>query len=498
MVRSSLSALIGLMVLAAPLAAQDTIRKGVIKKVDAVRGTLTVTVDGADHELTLSDESQVWDAAMRPIAERLKHAAFKPGAAVMFKAEKRDGKLVVIGLKLGGENQPPPGIQKARIKKVDVDRMVLTLTVEGKDQEFAVTDKTRVPGDPEGGAQKQIKDGKLKAGAEVFFKAEEQDGKQVLAGVKLVDPGGGAPPRTIERVDTSRLRPLPELGTARYQEYEGGLYPGGKNEPPEAHAALGLARARKVQPLDELGKPSPTGKMVLLSIGMSNTTQAFSTFMQLAKDDPAKNPRLVLVDGAQGGMAARQIIDPDDRGPGTRFWTTVDQRLKAAGVARAQVQAVWIKQADAGPTQGFPGYARRLQQHLAQIVHILDERFPNLQLVYLSSRTYAGYARTPLNPEPYAFESAFSVKWLIEQQLKGEVDFNCDPAKGAVKAPWLGWGPYLWANGTTKRADGFSYEEADFSSDGTHPSASGRRKVAELLLKFFKTDPTARSWFTGS
>ena len=34
--------------------------------------------------------------------------------------------------------------------------------------------------------------------------------------------------------------------------------------------------------------------------------------------------------------------------------------------------------------------------------------------------------------------------------------------------------------------------------DGTHPSDSGREKVARLLLDFFKTDPTAKSWFVES
>jgi lysophospholipase L1-like esterase len=30
--------------------------------------------------------------------------------------------------------------------------------------------------------------------------------------------------------------------------------------------------------------------------------------------------------------------------------------------------------------------------------------------------------------------------------------------------------------------------------DGVHPSESGRRKVADLLLNFFKTDSLAAAW----
>ncbi len=196
-------------------------------------------------------------------------------------------------------------------------------------------------------------------------------------------------------------------------------------------------------------------------------------------------------------MTAAAIQNSDDGGRGKQYWDTVDQRLRQAGVSREQVQVIWIKQADAGPNQGFPKYAQTLQSELVRIVQIFPARFPNVKLVYLSSRTYGGYATTGLNPEPYAYESAFSVKWLIEQQISGDKSLNFDPARGEVNAPWLSWGPYLWANGSTKREDGFAYEPADFTpNDGTHQSPSGQRKVGQLLLKFFESDSTTKPWFT--
>jgi len=172
--------------------------------------------------------------------------------------------------------------------------------------------------------------------------------------------------------------------------------------------------------------------------------------------------------------------------------------LKNANSSREQVQIVWIKQADAGPSQGFPAYAKKLEEELERIVRLFPKRFPNVKMVYLSSRTYGGFATSGLNPEPYAYESAFSVKWLIERQIKGETDLNFDPKKGDVKAPWLSWGPYLWANGTKKRADGFSYEQSDFTAnDGTHLTPACQEKVGRLMLEFFRNDSTSRIWIHG-
>src|SRR5829696_6695868 len=92
------------------------------------------------------------------------------------------------------------------------------------------------------------------------------------------------------------LTPLPVLGAGDYQGFQGGLYPGGANDRPLAHKVTGLAQATAVVPRDAAGAPDPNGKIVFLSVGMSNCTQEFSRFVQLANADPSKHPRVVLVD----------------------------------------------------------------------------------------------------------------------------------------------------------------------------------------------------------
>jgi hypothetical protein len=127
-------------------------------------------------------------------------------------------------------------------------------------------------------------------------------------------------------------------------------------------------------------------------------------------------------------------------------------------------------------------------------VQIAKARYPNLAIAYLSSRTRA-YVTEPsgLNPEPFAHESGFAVKWLIEEQIAGNPTLRF--AGSDAPAPWLAWGPYLWADGEVPRADGLVWSCADTTFDFTHPSFAGSAKVADQLLAFFETDPSARRWF---
>src|SRR5262249_41290842 len=158
------------------------------------------------------------------------------------------------------------------------------------------------------------------------------------------------------------------------------------------------------------------------------------------------------------------------------------------GSSRAQAQVVWLKEARRGPTEGWPAATDSLRNDLGTIVRIIKQKLPHVRLLYLSSRIYAGYATSLLNPEPSAYEAGFAVKQLVEAQIDGVDSLAYAPPVGDPRAPWMAWGPYLWADGLTPRSDGLTWQCGDFQSDGTHPSTSGRDKVAHALLAFFRSD----------
>lgn len=178
-------------------------------------------------------------------------------------------------------------------------------------------------------------------------------------------------------------------------------------------------------------------------------------------------------------------VDPDGRP-----WQEAMNRITNAKVTPAQVQVAWVKLANKGPGGSMKDHLTKLEADTTKVLQNAKAKFPNLRIAYLGSRIWAGNANNGLNPEPYAYESAFGVRHLIQQQMKGE------PALADDKAPLLLWGPYLWAEGTKgRKLDALKWEPQDFNNDGTHPSESGREKVSKLLLDFFSTDPLAKSWF---
>ena len=303
-------------------------------------------------------------------------------------------------------------------------------------------------------------------------------------------PGTGTP-----------LTALNDLGTGVYgtgcpepEGCEGGLYPNGSNTDPNPHASDGTTIGEGIQPRDADGNVDPTnGSIVFMSLGVSNTQQPFIDFMNAANGEPLRNPRVAIVNGALGGETADKLASPT----AGYLATVLDYILPMYGHTAQQVAAVFLDTVDSGDNSGFPSDAKTLRGYLETIASDVKTDFPNLAFAYLGPLNYTGYSQgvSTVLPEPQAYDSGWADKWVIEDQINGTC-CNYDPARGTVVAPWMGWGSYYWSNGLLARQDGTYWSCQELNSDGTHPAyPGGHLKIAEGLLNFLKTDPSATPWF---
>lgn len=272
--------------------------------------------------------------------------------------------------------------------------------------------------------------------------------------------------------------PITDLTTPYLGVGEPGLYPGGLNVPSGAHLAYGIAQAAMITPRLADGTADANGLIGLVLLGISNANQEGARFEREADAHAEHAGRVVIVDAAQGGVGATEMDEASDP-----YWSSVfDHRLAAAGVDPDQVQAVWLKTSLFGETStgAFPQRIEPLRTALRGLVGVLAERCPNLRLIFVSSRIW--------KPVPtFAYETGFAVKALIQDQL--------DDVGGLGSGPWIGWGPYLWADGTTPRLDGFTWQPEDIEGDGVHPAPTAEWKVANLLRRHLREHPLATGWY---
>ena len=270
--------------------------------------------------------------------------------------------------------------------------------------------------------------------------------------------------------------------------YETFLYPN-SNTMPAAHRASGQTLAKGIQPLDVKGKVDLTnGKIVIIVEGMSNTLHETNAFTQyFLQNNPAVNLKISLVNKCIAGCPL------------------VCWAAKGVAAVDSQVQVVLMKHSNNTPqepdgmprfpeepfttiaSKRFPRHAQTTQGMLKTRILDLKKKYPNLKLLYITSRSYGGWTCEPSasgNGEPVALEEGFSVKWLLEDQI-----LNKDPdlafSGPNAKAPWLGWGPYLWDPTWTQ----------DMYSDGVHPCPPGQKVVALKWYNFLMKDSTASLWF---
>jgi hypothetical protein len=339
--------------------------------------------------------------------------------------------------------------------------------------------------------------------------------------------------------------PLIDMQTSQsYLGFQGNLYENNSNTAPSDHAAVGNALGQVVRPLDANGNSDPNGKVGFISIGMSNAYQESNTFRNQIQADPRVRANLLFVTAAQPEVTACYWATPFGTpgcgpSPSQGKWCNPsldnpydiarDCFLTPAGLTEKQVEVIWLKEADKEPglnglrslcDASQPGCvndgntdAIHLEALLADDVRAARVRYPNLKQVFFASRTYGGYATIPLNPEPYAYESGFAVKWLIQAQINQMRGLGTDPVAGDLNygsgsngvAPWVAWGAYIWANGPRARSDGFAWcngqpgqpcngsQDVD-PTDGTHPAHAGEVKVANLLENFFLSSSFS-PWF---
>lgn len=335
----------------------------------------------------------------------------------------------------------------------------------------------------------------------------------------------------------------PEGGPPYLGQYELGFYRDGSNECPESHRIEGLARANAITPLNASGNPDPNGRIVFMSIGMSNTMIPFCdstadlppqrevrdptnvrcagwTFMGRMRSTAAIDAqRVQIVNGAYIGQPASSWVNDNTPTfnpipPNPAYPSVVGNYDRVRDfilpnyipvVTEAQVQILWIKLVNDIPTASLPAAnadVHVLRGRLGQILRFAKQRYPNLSIAFLTPSSYRGWAGA-FNPEPQAYETGFAVKWVIDAQITQMETGTIDPVIGDLDytndtVPWIVWGPYLWANGPESRlADSMSWAREDYIFDGVHHTQAGLSKFGLTLQHFFVFNRFSHCWLVG-
>lgn len=236
--------------------------------------------------------------------------------------------------------------------------------------------------------------------------------------------------------------------------------------------------------LTNTGEPVVTpvdGIIGVVCVGMSNAAQECGDYIPRRQGEFAAeiNPAVRVANCAVGGHAVERWIDPAFDAV---LWDACLQtKLPQAGIRPDQVRVLYHKVANQFTT--LPGGAPRplypdpqsdyhlLLAHLEAFAARVPAKFPAVQAVYTTSRSYGGFAGNPGRGEPLSYEEGHALnQWLAERASGGAV--------------WHGWGPYIWApdcaTGLTN-GGGICYERADYQADGVHPAEGARRKISGLL-----------------
>lgn len=189
------------------------------------------------------------------------------------------------------------------------------------------------------------------------------------------------------------------------------------------------------------------------------------------------DPHLTIGIGAQGGMDINAMLDE-----GSGYWRKAILDLSNVGLSNAQIQLIWISTGDMqSASLEFPKQSIALADKYHTLLLMIKQKYPNIKIVFLSDRTFAGYIDNngpQLLAEPTAYYTSWAVKFLIERQLQSLTDYTYSDI------PFIDWGPMLWTNGETGDSYNYKWDCDDAAKGGIHPTAKGRSKEAIRLYNF--------------
>ncbi len=286
------------------------------------------------------------------------------------------------------------------------------------------------------------------------------------------------------KFDPSTLKPF-TAGEPYLGKHQTGLYPGGKNDMPEAHRKAGQAVAATIRPLDAAGKvDQANGRILALVLGHSNCNDYFQALQQhLGRHRQRLHERFEIINAAVSGQQL-----PEIRALKGRVWDKAEQLLHQGGYAARQVQVLFLHTTYHGafnagnrPPGPFPQTMQQMQSDLAAVLEHCVKLYPNLRIAYLTTdgfRHFTGF-------EPHVWQEAFAVKWLIEAQIEGKEGTAFQDAPDRPRRlPWLSWGLYIWDN---------TWDRSYFT-DGVHPAAKARQIFVTACMKHLRADSVAQPW----
>ena len=238
---------------------------------------------------------------------------------------------------------------------------------------------------------------------------------------------------------------------------------------------FGLAMAVDYTPdyLSELDQTaislSSDSQLVIVGIGpsiMQNSISGFVPFLNL----PPVNDNIIFVDGSLGSNQQR-FENPDYFG-----WNVGINRLPS-GLTAADVDIVFYYNALTSPSGTQEQYVETAANSYQITYEIINQKYPNVQLILQNSQHYAGWCGQCKAPEPYAEWQRYAVDELIERRMSGEIG-------GAL----IAWNAFQWDDTWP----------ANYYSDGLHLSGLGQQATGQLWHDYLSSMSFTAPWYLAN